>query len=247
MNQESNTWVIMPVLDELENLKWLLPKLSEKYHVLIVDNGSTDGSYEYCLDNGIKVIKESIKGYGKAVLSGIEHLSVIEPSDNKVVVVFDADGTSPIESIDSVVSPITQEGFDFVIGQRTFSQLGAIPLHAKFGNWLTVFLIKLSTGHSYKDMGPLRAIKLKKINKMNMIDQNYGWNVEMQMKAVKHGLKIKEVDIKYFRRRHGKSKISGSVLGSIKAGIKILSRVVYFHFYLKKNKTWIQIPIKQDR
>lgn len=234
MTKDSSIWVILPVLNEIENLHWLLSDLDQKYNFMVVDNGSTDGSYEYCLENGYKVIKEPRKGYGKAVLTGANYIN--DSFDKaKIVVVFDADGTSPIDSIKDLITPIQKENVDFTIGQRTFSQMGAIPIHARIGNWLSVFLISLSVGYRYKDMGPLRAIRLCKLMKFEMIDTNYGWNVEMQMKAIKHSLKIKEIDIEYFKRKFGSSKISGSAIGSIRAGVKIISRIFYFHFKLRKN------------
>ena len=115
-----------------------------------------------------------------------------------------------------------------VIAQRTAGELGAVLWHARFGNALSVFLIRLFTGYKYRDLGPLRGLRLRSLRQLGMVDRTWGWNVEMQMKAVWQGLRIGEIDIYYKKRRFGKSTISGSVIGSVRAGTRILSRIFYF-------------------
>lgn len=227
--------LVLPVLDEQDNLDWLLPELIKAhYPVLVVDNGSTDGSVAVCKRLGVEVIHQPERGYGAVIAFAAEHLSRNRP-EVEVLVVFDADGTSPMTAIPALLDPIITGSYDLVLGQRTSQQRGAMPIHAQWGNALTTWLIGLSTGRYFLDMGPLRAIKVSSLLALEMTDRNYGWNVEMQMKAVHYGLAITEVDVVYQRRRFGRSKISGSVLGSIKAAVKILYRVAYFHRVLRRS------------
>lgn len=226
--------VVLPVLNERDNLAWLLPKLKAEYRVLVVDNGSTDGSQKMCKRFDVTVIEQPERGYGAAIALGHDHLRRHAP-EVKVMVIFDADGTSPMAAIPLLIEPVLEGRYDLVLGQRTRQQKGAMPWHARFGNLLTTGLIGLSSGRYFLDMGPLRAITVDALERLAMTDRNYGWNVEMQMKAVHHGLAIHEQGVTYAKRRFGRSKISGSVLGSIRAAIKILYRVAYFHFALKNS------------
>ena len=240
----SKITLVMPTLNEKENLQWVLPMIKDSYDVLVVDNGSNDGSAEVATSLGVRVIHCREKGYGNAVLAGIDELKnrKVRP---EVLVVFDADGTSPVEDIPRVTDPILHGKLDFIIGQRTEMERGAVPWHARFGNWLTVSLIKWSTGQPYQDMGPLRAIRFTSLLELKMIDRTWGWNVEMQMKAKWNNLRIGEIDIKYRNRRYGKSKISGSVIGSIKAGSKIMARIFYFHWHRPKQTSTLELAKKE--
>lgn len=238
-----NVCIVMPVLDEQDNLSWLLPRLKAKYDLLVVDNGSTDDSVLVCQRHGVAVISQAERGYGAAIAKAAEHLHDND-RDQTLMVIFDADGTSPLEAIPRLIAPITEGECDLVLGQRTTQQKGAMPWHARVGNGLTTLLIGLSTGRYFLDMGPLRALKVETLRDLNMTDRNYGWNVEMQMKAVHRGVRIEEIGVTYARRRFGRSKISGSILGSIRAAIKILYRVGYFHVQLRRTP---KLPATQHR
>ena len=227
-HDQTRVTLIMPALNEGPNLAWLLPQIVNAYDIILVDNGSSDGTKELAGRFPISYIPCPRKGYGSAVLAGLAELEKRQLRP-EIVVVFDADGTSPAAAISTVTSPILKGEADFVIGQRTFKQKGAMPAHADFGNRLTVLLMKILTGYRYQEMGPLRAIRYRSLLDLNMIDRTWGWNVEMQMKAVWQGLQIREVPIEYLRRRYGRSKISGSMIGSLRAGTKILARVAYFY------------------
>lgn len=226
------TALIMPCLNEAENLKHLLPNLVESYRVILVDNGSTDGSSAIAKSFGAETVLCPQKGYGRAVLAGIGYLNKNRrwhgvPTD--YVIVFDADGTSPPHYIPNLISALHSGDYDFVIGQRNELQKGSMPGHAMFGNWLQVTLIQRLTGKKYQDMGPLRGLKLGNFNDLNLKDQTWGFNVEMQIKAAYKNYRTKEIAIVYLPRYAGKSKISGSVIGSIRAGFKILYAVAYYY------------------
>lgn len=236
--------VVLPVLNEQDNLAWLLPRLKERYEVLVVDNGSTDDSVLVCHRHQVTVISQPERGYGAAIAKAAEHLDELRP-EVPIMVVFDADGTSPIAAIAAVVGPVLADDADMVLGQRTQQQKGAMPWHARFGNALTTTLIGLSTGRYFEDLGPLRAIPVATLIALKMTDRNYGWNVEMQMKAVHRGLRIKEVGVTYLRRRFGRSKISGNLIGSIRAAVKILYRVGYFHVSLRRTPK-LPVPKRQQ-
>lgn len=231
--RNDNICLIMPSLNEAPNLRWVLPQIENKYRVIVVDNRSTDDTKIVAAKHNVEYVYCREAGYGNAVLAGIGHLQRSKKTEPDVIVIFDADGTSPASAIPAVVSPIVDGEKDFVIGQRTFKQKGAMPFHADFGNRLTVFLMHLLTGYKYQEMGPLRALRYQSLLKLDMIDRTWGWNVEMQMKAVWQKLRITEVRIEYLRRRHGRSKISGSLIGSVRAGSKILSRIAYFYIQYK--------------
>lgn len=222
--------LIIPALNEQDNLAWLLPQLTSCYGCVVVDNGSTDDTAAVALSAGATVLHRSKKGYGGAVLTGFQHIM----SDPQLcrgvgaIVVFDADGTSPWECIDRVCEPVLSGAADLCIGQRALKQQGAMPLHARFGNWLQTALIFVVTGRRYRDMGPLRALSLSAAECLKMRDPTWGWNVEMQMKAAFLKLRVEEKDIPYRKRVYGQSKISGSLWGSVKAGSKILFAVAQY-------------------
>ncbi len=237
--KHSEVVLVVPALNEEENLDWLLPQLMNWYTVVLVDNGSTDGTPEVARRAGAIVLSHPIKGYGGAVLKGFRHIQA-DPQlrrRTEAVVVFDADGTSPAEAIPELAGPVVKGLSDLTIGQRVTKEQGAMPIHANFGNWLQTFLIGIVTGRKYLDMGPMRALSVDAIDRLEMRDPTWGWNVEMQMKAAFLKMRITELPIRYKKRVFGHSKISGSLWGSVKAGVKIIYAVFLYAligFRLKK-------------
>ena len=212
--------IIIPVLNEEKSILKVINSLPEKYrkNVIVVDNGSTDGTIELLKKNNIDFILENKKGYGSACFKGIEFLKKEYP-DTEIVVFLDGDYSDYPEEIEDIVNPIIYEDYDFVIGVR--KNKNALTIQQRFGNYLATKLIKIFYNYSYQDLGPFRAIKVKKLLELNMKDRDFGWTVEMQIKAVKNNLKIKEVPVSY-RKRIGKSKISGTIKGTLLAGYKII-------------------------
>ncbi len=212
--------VIIPAYNEEESLPHVLNDLPRDrlHQIIVVDNRSTDRTSEVARANGATVVYEKRQGYGQACLSGMDAL------DNPDIVVFlDGDYSDFPEQIDLLLAPILKGEADFIVGSRMIleeSRKALLP-QARYGNQLAVFLIRLFFGHRFTDLGPFRAIRYESLQAIGMRDKNFGWTVEMQIKAVQKGLRIREVPVRY-RMRIGVSKITGTVSGTLKAGTKII-------------------------
>jgi glycosyltransferase involved in cell wall biosynthesis len=216
--------VILPALDEEQALPQVLRALPAWARAIVVDNGSQDGTAHVAREAGARVVHEPRRGYGAACLAGI---AALPPAVAKEIVVFlDADGSDDPRVLAELIEPLRSGRADLVIGSRELGkrEAGALPGHARAGNALAVFLIRLLTGVRYTDLGPFRAIRRDVLESLGMRDRDYGWTVEMQMRAARRGVRIEEVAVPY-RRRIGRSKISGTVWGSLRAGMKILYTV----------------------
>jgi len=212
--------VIIPAYNEEESLPHVLNDLPRDrlHQIIVVDNRSTDRTSEVARANGATVVYEKRRGYGQACLLGMDAL------DNPDIVVFlDGDYSDFPEEIDLLLAPILKGEADFIVGSRMIlkeSRKALLP-QARYGNQLAVFLIRLFFGHRFTDLGPFRAIRYESLQAIGMRDKNFGWTVEMQIKAVQKGLRIREVPVRY-RMRIGVSKITGTVSGTLKAGTKII-------------------------
>jgi glycosyltransferase involved in cell wall biosynthesis len=217
---------IMPVLNEEAALRVVLPALPEslRARLIIVDNGSTDGSPAVARAHGARVVREDTRGYGAACLAGLA--AVQDAADDDVILFLDGDASDDLCDIPAVTGPVERGEADLVIGSRMLGRCerGALALHSRFGNWLAATLIYRRTGVRFTDLGPLRAIRMDALRQLAMRDRAFGWTVEMQLKAAQHGLRTMEVPVNY-RRRIGKSKISGTLSGSVRAGITILRTI----------------------
>jgi glycosyltransferase involved in cell wall biosynthesis len=219
--------VIIPALDEEASLPLVLADLPPVDRIVVVDNGSTDGTGEVALRRGVEVVVEPRRGYGNAVLAGMAHLRS-DPPD--VLVILDADHADPAGRLFELVAPIAEDRADLVQTDRTrTAEPGALTWMQRYGNALATALIAIATGHRYRDMGPFRAIRWRSLEQLGMEDPTFGWNVEMQMKAVRRDLRILEVPLPYRARRAGTSKISGSLGGAMRAGVRILWAVGHYH------------------
>ena len=212
--------IIIPAYNEESSIGLVLDALpQEKLHeIIVVDNGSTDATARVAQEHGARVVKEPRKGYGSACLKGIDELDAPD-----IVVFIDGDFSDFPEEIVLLIGPIETGEKDFVLGSRMIfpkSQLALLP-QARYGNRLAILLIKLFFKYEFTDLGPFRAIRYSSLMSLGMQDRDFGWTVEMQIKAVKNGLRIHEVPVNY-RKRVGISKITGTVLGTFKAGIKII-------------------------
>ena len=212
--------VVIPAYNEEESLPHVLNDLPQDrlHQVIVVDNRSTDRTAEVARENGAAVVHEKRQGYGRACLAG---MAVLENPD--IVVFLDGDYSDYPEEIDLLVEPILKDEADFIVGSRMIlkESRGALLPQARYGNMLAVFLIRLFFGHRYTDLGPFRAIRYESLRAIGMRDKNFGWTVEMQIKAIKSELRIREIPVRY-RMRIGVSKITGTVSGTFKAGTKII-------------------------
>lgn len=190
--------------------------------IIVINNASTDNTEVVATKAGATVLRESIPGYGRACLKGIDYLKQTEHKPD-IVVFLDADHSDYPEEIGSVIKPILDLQADMVIGSRALGnkERGSMTPQQIFGNWLATRLLKLFYGVKFTDLGPFRAITYSKLLELDMQDKTFGWTVEMQLKAAKNGLRCVEVPVRY-RKRIGFSKISGTVKGTVMAGYKIL-------------------------
>lgn len=219
MRQGAKISVIIPVLNEEASIGKVLREIPNWVdEVITVDNGSSDCSMDVAASAGAKVLREPRRGYGSACQTGIAALG---PCD--VLVFLDGDYSDYPEEMALLVDPILNEEADMVIGSRVLGERepGALTPQARFGNWLSCLLIRLFWGARFTDLGPFRALRWTALKQLQMADPDYGWTVEMQIKAAQLGLKTKEVPVRY-RKRIGKSKVSGTVRGVFGAGSKIL-------------------------
>ncbi len=190
--------------------------------VIVVDNNSSDATEQSALAEGATVLSEPKQGYGAACLKGLAYVDTLNPLPD-VVVFLDADYSDYPEELPSLVRPIFEDGMDLVIGSRALGdrEKGSMTLPQVFGNRLATTLLRWFYKVEFTDLGPFRAIRYDALKHINMVDTNYGWTVEMQLKAAKLGLRTTEVPVTY-RERIGQSKVSGTVKGAVSAGYKIL-------------------------
>ena len=236
MKEKQTIDVLIPAWNEEKSLPLVLAALPKAWvrQVLVCDNGSTDRTAEVAKAAGAIVISQPKRGYGNACLAGIRYLKNLTPSEQPAIVVFlDGDYSDYPEELPKVVAPILNDGKDMVIGSRRLGNMapGAMTFPQRFGNWLAPFLIRLFLGYRFSDLGPFRAIRWKSLLAMDMQDKNFGWTVEMQVKAAKMRMNCAEVPVKYRKRAGGKSKVSGTIKGAFSAGVKII--VTIFKFWLK--------------
>ncbi len=213
------TTVIIPALNEEESIGRVIASIPPWVaRVIVVDNGSTDATAQRARQAGAVVITEPRRGYGQACLAGC---AAAEDAD--IVVFLDGDLSDYPERMEQLVRPIIEDRADFVLGSRTGGscQKGALLPQQRFGGWLACLLIRWLWRYRYTDLGPFRAIRRTSLTRLNMDDQNFGWTVQMQIRAVLANLRIMEIPLDY-RRRIGRSKISGTLRGVFAAGTKIL-------------------------
>jgi len=218
--------IIIPAFNEENAVDKVLAEIPRDLirEIIVCNNGSTDKTAEVARAGGATVLDEPQKGYGHACLKGINYLRKKPDAEQPGIVVFlDADYSDYPEEARLLVTQITDNEMDMVIGSRALGNLerGSMTPQQIFGNWLAINLIKLFYNYEFTDLGPFRAIKWQKLIDLNMQDTTYGWTVEMQVKAAKMKYACTEVAVNY-RKRIGKSKVSGTVKGTILAGHKIL-------------------------
>jgi glycosyltransferase involved in cell wall biosynthesis len=221
--------IIIPAFNEEKSIAHVLQAIPRNYadEIIVVNNGSTDATAQLADACGARVIDEPQRGYGAACLAGIAALS----RESEVVVFLDADFSDFPEEMEKLLTPILHHKADLVISTRTRDSeaRAALTPQQRWGNALATWLIRWRFGYSYSDLGPFRAIRRDALGRIEMQDRNFGWTVEMQIKALQHNLRVTEVPVSY-RIRIGRSKISGTLKGTILAGTKIIYTIAKYAF-----------------
>ena len=221
----ARVWVIIPALNEAESIGLLLSQIPAGLfsQVIVVDNGSLDATAEVARAAGARVVSEPRRGYGRACQAGLANL---DPGVLGVAF-MDADLADDPCDLAEIVRVFEAGSWDLVIGSRVLGnrEPGSLTALQRFGNWFATRLIRCLWGVSFTDLGPLRALRMDAVRRLDLRDLSFGWNVEMQAKAARLGLKVTEVPVSYRRRKFGQSKISGTVRGSLAAGLGILLTV----------------------
>ena len=221
--------VVIPAYNEEASLPLVLAAIPRALVslVVVVDNNSTDATPEVAAAGGAQVVKEPQPGYGSACLAGLAYIRRHQPAD--VVVFLDGDFSDHPEELPSLVAPIGEGDFDLVIGSRVLGsrEPGALLPQARAGNFIACRMIRALYGYRFTDLGPFRAISWSALESLEMSDPDFGWTAEMQVKALRQGLRVTEVPVSY-RKRVGVSKITGTLRGTILAGYKILWTVLRY-------------------
>ena len=219
--------VVIPARNEEKALGKVLSEIPDNVDsVIVADNGSTDGTACVARDHGAEVVTVPEAGYGRACLAGIDAAGTCD-----IIVFLDGDASDYPGQLTELVAPIAADTADLVIGSRVLGQRekGSLTPQQRFGNALACLLMRLFWKSKFTDLGPFRAIRKSSLDSLNMEAPTFGWTVEMQVRALKQGLRCDEVAVDY-RKRIGKSKISGTVKGVVLAGYYILGTIFVERF-----------------
>ena len=225
---------VIPAFNEQDSIGKVVNDLPKDLinEVVVVNNNSTDKTAAAAEKAGATVLFESFQGYGAACLRGIDYCN---SKDYDVILFIDGDFSDYPEEAEKILDPILKNKYDFVLGSRRMGkrEKGSLPIQSQFGSIIAGFLIKLFWRYKFTDLGPFRAITLEHLNSLKMEDRWYGWTVEMQIKAARDNLRILEVPVSY-RVRIGKSKVTGTIRGTVMASIIILSTIFKYALSSKK-------------
>jgi glycosyltransferase involved in cell wall biosynthesis len=214
--------VVIPALNEekviAQAVQAIPPGIAAE--IIVVDNGSVDGTSEQARRAGAIVVSEPVRGYGRACRAGVRAVS----QDCEIIVQMDADLSDDPSEMPILIEPIVEEGYDLVLGSRMLGrrESGSMSAAQVFGSRLASLLIRLFYGVRYTDMGPFRAIRKSALDSLDMKQETYGWSIEMQTKAAARGLRVKEVPVTWRNRAAGQSKVAGTLSGSVRAGARII-------------------------
>lgn len=223
-----NVWAIIPALNEAGNIETVVNRLKsidlKSKQIVVVDGGSSDNTVELANALGAKTVIEPQRGYGIACLQGLNFIRDNKESDDQVVLFVDADGSDCIQDGAQLVKLVASGEVDMALGSRLSRPEAAasVPPVSRWGNKFCCVIMNTLFGSKFTDLGPLRAISWRAIEGLAMADKTWGWTLEMQIKAASQGLRVQEIPVDYQEREFGESKISGSLIGAVKAGSKIL-------------------------
>lgn len=228
------TAVIIPAFNEELSICKVINDIPQNLvdEIIVVNNNSTDNTPKVAAECGATVLTESQKGYGAACLNGINYC---REKKHELIVFLDGDYSDHPGEMNLLVEPILKNEMDFVLGSRVVGERekGALPVQSRIGSMIAGFLMNLFWKVKYTDLGPFRAIRMDKLLQLNMQDKWFGWTVEMQIKAAMKKLRIKEVPVSY-RKRIGKSKVTGTIKGTVMASVIILSTIFKYAFKSEK-------------
>ena len=225
--------VIIPAFNEEKSIAKVIAEIPDFVEeIVVVNNNSTDQTAQVATKAGANVLTEKSKGYGYACLKGIDYLSQKDKTPD-ILVFLDGDFSDFPQELTKIIQPIIKGSVDFVVGARVkeLRASGSLTPQQVFGNWLACFLMKILYQSSFTDLGPFRAIRWETLENLKMSDKTYGWTIEMQLKVLRQKISYQEVPVSY-KKRIGVSKVSGTVKGTIFAGVKIIGWI--FKHYLSK-------------
>jgi glycosyltransferase involved in cell wall biosynthesis len=219
--------VVIPALNEEEPIGDVVRAIRATNiprEVIVADNGSTDRTAERAREAGARVASQPHRGYGRACAAGVDAVS----PECDIVVFLDGDGSDCAELMERLIEPIATGTHDFVIGSRTRGERepGSMNFQQVFAGRAAGALLRLLYGVTFTDMSPFRAIRRDALARLGMKEESYGWNLEMQMRAARSGLRILEVPVNHRCRTGGESKVSGTLRGTFVAGVRILATLL---------------------
>ena len=221
--------VIIPAYNEENAIAKVIAEIPPIVdEIIVISNNSSDKTEEVAKSAGATVLSESKRGYGYACLKGMNYIESLEIKPD-IIVFLDGDYSDYPEQLTELIEPIINQQIDFVIGARNskLREKGSMTPQQVFGNWLATFLMKVFFNAKFSDLGPFRAIKYNKLVQLKMEDKTYGWTVEMQLKVLKQKMSYVEIPVRY-KNRIGTSKVSGTVKGTLMAGIKIIGWILKY-------------------
>jgi glycosyltransferase involved in cell wall biosynthesis len=227
----SKIQVIIPAYNEEKAIANVIKEIPNTVsEIIVISNNSTDNTIKVATAAGATVLSENRKGYGYACLKGMEYISNQEIKPD-IIVFLDGDYSDYPHELTQIIAPILENNIDFVVGSRVarLREKHSMTPQQIFGNWLATTLMKTLFNATFTDLGPFRAIKYEKLVALNMEDKTYGWTVEMQLKVLKQKMSYVEIPVRY-KNRIGVSKVSGTVKGSIMAGVKIIGWIFKYTF-----------------